>query len=464
MSGSHHTGRRPNRISSIGLRTPRAIADARRVSEADLRLAIYVRPDGLGIHVVKNPCNDQEYKVADATAGATFSKGAAVVLGSFTGNPGEMILGRPPAGFGGASGYSVNKVNVGYQLSTPTPGGTYALPASPTLLQGMAYCRATDRAILLYGGDAVTGDGAVPAVWLVAVPRASLPILRDDAVAAATQLGVALIPTPDPGAVTGAQIAIAPGPRYLVLYANGTGANSSILYHLVSMDANGVTLATADYYGPSGTLSERVVGYCVSGGKLFLAEPMDSDADLTAGPPYSSLSRLTVRDTGSLEIRAGYDIPSVTPFNGSASVGQEFAGLVPDGSGGVHLYLRVWNGAGTQTTLWRRNLTSALVVSGADVQITNCGEGGGATYHVESLIVRTSAGVRALGVKGGSDIDDFLSLGATTAADIALDLGIGRPSVLDYATDGVLWAYQADNSDYLIAQIDADGTLHLPTP
>lgn len=119
MASGHHTTKQPQRISSIGVRSRRALADGRRVSEADLRPAIYVRPYGLGFHVVKNACNDQEYVVADATGSVTFSPGQTVALGSFTGNPGEFILGKPPAGYGGASGYAISAANFPIRTSTP---------------------------------------------------------------------------------------------------------------------------------------------------------------------------------------------------------------------------------------------------------------------------------------------------------------------------------------------------------
>lgn len=95
-----------------------------------------MRPLGLNYHVVKNPCNDQEYTVGDATGGMTFTPGSAVALGSFTGNPGEFIMGKPPAGFGGASGYSVAAARRGYDITLP---GDPPPPPPAMVLSGLGF-------------------------------------------------------------------------------------------------------------------------------------------------------------------------------------------------------------------------------------------------------------------------------------------------------------------------------------
>jgi hypothetical protein len=111
------------------------------VSEADLRKAIYVRPNGFGYHVVKNPCNDQTYVVGDMTGGQTATPGSVVTLASFTGNPGEAMIGRAPNGFGGASTYAVKTSVRAYDGATlqgdPPP------PEPPIVAYGL-YVSGTD--------------------------------------------------------------------------------------------------------------------------------------------------------------------------------------------------------------------------------------------------------------------------------------------------------------------------------
>lgn len=119
MAGSHHTGRRPTRVSTMARRGVPALLDGRRTSEADIRAAIYVRPLGSGFHVIRNVCNEQEYVVGDGTGGGTFAPGSVVSVGSFSGNPGEFIVARGPAGFGGASGFAISLGRRGYQTLPP---------------------------------------------------------------------------------------------------------------------------------------------------------------------------------------------------------------------------------------------------------------------------------------------------------------------------------------------------------
>lgn len=76
----------------------RGLLDTRRLGEADLRTAEYVGPFGKAFHTVKNSGGGVTYVVADQTGGRTFSTGAAVIVGSETGQPGEAILGGAPAG------------------------------------------------------------------------------------------------------------------------------------------------------------------------------------------------------------------------------------------------------------------------------------------------------------------------------------------------------------------------------
>lgn len=120
MAGSHHTGRRSWRPSTVRGRNLSSMLDGRRQAEADLRRVLYVRPYGYGFHVVKNLCNDEEYVVADGLGfKRTFAPGTVVMLGSQTGHPGEMLISGPPSGMGGASAFPVTSaVRSGYG---PTP-------------------------------------------------------------------------------------------------------------------------------------------------------------------------------------------------------------------------------------------------------------------------------------------------------------------------------------------------------
>lgn len=139
-------------------RSERAMLDARRTQEADLRSAEYVAPFGRGFHKVKNPGGATEFIVADQTGGRTFSPGSAVLLGSETGFPGEAILGGAPAGKKGGTS----------RTRSPRRRGTPSLEANQyafgqdgdSNLVAMLYSDGTyvsTRATLAPFGDTFTG-------------------------------------------------------------------------------------------------------------------------------------------------------------------------------------------------------------------------------------------------------------------------------------------------------------------
>ena len=147
MAGSHHTGRRSWRPSTVRGRNLSSMLDGRRQAEADLRRVLYVRPYGYGFHVVKNLCNDEEYVVADGLGfKRTFAPGTVVMLGSQTGHPGEMLISGPPSGMGGASAFPVSAaVRSGYGPTPPPPapdpinwGGLGYIGLSGALLDGVS--------------------------------------------------------------------------------------------------------------------------------------------------------------------------------------------------------------------------------------------------------------------------------------------------------------------------------------
>ncbi len=352
MAGSHHTGRRPNRITSIGRRDARAIADARRVSEADLRMAIYVRPDGLGIHIVKNPCNDETYKVADATAGATFSAGAAVVLGSFSGNPGEVILGRPPAGFGGASGYSVNKVNVGYGTGTSTD--TELDEGERVYPYLFSYSPATGR--ISIAGLIVTGPvespvevgGAIFSGGDAATPRSYY------------QLGEELIRFPGETPM-GFASDLQNGD--MVIWLSTPSGFSTVDMRVVRVSSSGSIGAETS---PLEVIDSGNISYFIhGGGSVFSVEGREPPIPPVA-IPFQNNQRIVKRNKNTLAIEATYDFPSVTPFDGRAARVQVVRGIYRESDGGV---VAMFNNvtATLDSEVWSRKFTSSLSVSGADV-------------------------------------------------------------------------------------------------
>lgn len=102
MASTHIQGI-PQRPGLATARTTRAIMERDREATTDNRPAIYVSPLGNNMHLVRNHCNEQPYRVGSLISGATFSPGSEVLLMSNSSHPGEVIAGGPPVGRRGAS-------------------------------------------------------------------------------------------------------------------------------------------------------------------------------------------------------------------------------------------------------------------------------------------------------------------------------------------------------------------------
>jgi len=76
----------------------RGILERNRQRTADNRWVQYLRPAGLGKHVVRNFTNPRPYIVGSAIQRMTFVPGSQVLVASNTGEPGEIIIGAPSPG------------------------------------------------------------------------------------------------------------------------------------------------------------------------------------------------------------------------------------------------------------------------------------------------------------------------------------------------------------------------------
>lgn len=85
-----------------GRRDLLAFLDRITQQTASIRYAVYVKPLGNGLHRVKNFCNEQEYTVGTAIPDLSYRPGVTVQLSSNAGGEGEIIVGGPPPGRGGA--------------------------------------------------------------------------------------------------------------------------------------------------------------------------------------------------------------------------------------------------------------------------------------------------------------------------------------------------------------------------
>lgn len=134
----------PNSPQSIrGLRdrrSQRGLLDTRRMTESDLRAGEMISPFGKGFFKVKNPGGGSDYIVADQTGGRTFAPGSTVVLGSYTGLPGEAVLGGAPAGKKGGGARTRNPRRRG---TAAAAANQYAFGGDGVDLYAMLYADGT---------------------------------------------------------------------------------------------------------------------------------------------------------------------------------------------------------------------------------------------------------------------------------------------------------------------------------
>lgn len=326
MAGSHHSGRRPNRISSIGKRDLRSLGDRRRVAEADIRSAIYVRPKGPAYDVVKNICNDQEYVVANAT-GATHTAGQVVPLGSFTGNPGEFTFGKPPAGYGGASAYSIRAVTGGYGYKT-----TAADPdGNEHVLFLLAAYDPHDDSLVLAGvtHEIVSTPGYVEASVIYRAANAGVPRLS-------TSPGTFLARV-EGGRPVRLAVDLASRRIYLVSETQETAVSpyGEVRRHTLLPSSGGSPVVSFEAEdNSSGGAVERAFSY---GDSFYALEGVSPPVAPSGSPPFASGMRVVRRNVSTLAILDYYDIPSVSPFDGAASRGQFPFGCFRHPAGGVRI-------------------------------------------------------------------------------------------------------------------------------
>lgn len=103
MAGKTHGTRTSERMNEALKRDIFGFIARQTKATQDFRQAIYLHPDGKIGHWVRNPYSSEAYWVSDLTGGSTFEPGSTVMLASFSGRRGEGIVGRSPAGFGGAA-------------------------------------------------------------------------------------------------------------------------------------------------------------------------------------------------------------------------------------------------------------------------------------------------------------------------------------------------------------------------
>ena len=82
------------------------VIDQQATKNADLRMAQYVGPRGLGLHRVFLLPSREPVIVGTAQGSITFAPGAIVMLGAPSGSRQYVIVGLPPPGLGGGAAFA----------------------------------------------------------------------------------------------------------------------------------------------------------------------------------------------------------------------------------------------------------------------------------------------------------------------------------------------------------------------
>lgn len=349
MAGRSHTTRTPHRINQALNRDVLGFLARQTVATQDLRKVIYVSPHGKGYHKVKNPVSEEVYVVADGLGGATMVPDSVAIAASFSGQAGEVIISRPPAGFGGAS---ITHVTV-----APNRAPTAAAPDDATYTNlGFCWDGANSQAIIARRRSTV----ALDEVEFVAVDRADMPHLD-------ASFGTAFL-TIDNTTVYAMQMG-ASSSFYVFHTPSATG-----LFTITKYSLAGASLAEAAYSGGSGDVGTICAN--VIGGHLYATEPKAGTAP-AGGPPYNDWTRITKRDGADLSLLASVDTPNPSSYDGWTLRYSSLEGIFESGGAPRGYYSHVKQPPGGDDAKFvYQDFSSSLALSGGEVQFPDNPIGG----------------------------------------------------------------------------------------
>jgi hypothetical protein len=179
MGSQSHLQGVPQRPGLASRRDFISVQERHREISADIRDAIYVRPLGRGLHLVRNFCNDKEY-VVGAAVPVSYSPGSKVFLASNTGHPGEVIMGGPPPGRRGASIFGNVTVLRSAPVLIEAEEGSHpylAVSFSGTTIYAYSYTDGTFGAEIANASFAAVSLGTVNSVALVSLSPLVVAVL-----------------------------------------------------------------------------------------------------------------------------------------------------------------------------------------------------------------------------------------------------------------------------------------------
>lgn len=152
--------------------------DRRRDAESDILFATYVRPHGRGEHVVTLPGSATERIVGSSIGRVTFKPGATVPLGRQSGEATEFVIGKPPPGRAGASGFPI---------SAPQPGRIDLARITST---AEVETGEIDQLITLTGFGFVAGDVMIAVVSSVDLSPDPYATIHDTTIVSSSEANI----------------------------------------------------------------------------------------------------------------------------------------------------------------------------------------------------------------------------------------------------------------------------------
>lgn len=361
MAGRNHTTRTPHRLNAALKRDLFGYIARQTVGSQDLRKVLYVSPWGKGFHKVKNPVSDEEYVVSDGLGGATMAPGSVAMAASFSGQQGETIISRPPAGFGGAA---TTKTTLSPETRPAQASDTYAY-----LPLGFCWDESTSKAII--ARRKITTDSDLNAVaWALEFVKLNLGSMPHQDAGRNKAFCSIELTSSQSSAIQVYAMQMGANASFYIFYAYESGAAPSTnSIRLAKIHSGTGEVETEIVY--EGSDSASGIGTVYAGGYLYAIESQEGAASLT-GPPFTSHQRLTKRHNSTLEIVSYYDIPNPGTYDGWTIRTSGCWGLVEDsGDLMAYLYYIKQPTGGSDTKMFSQAFTTALALSGSPTAFTD---------------------------------------------------------------------------------------------
>lgn len=438
MSGRTHGTRSPSRIRDIIGRDASSYVSRQTVASQDLRKAIYYSPHGKGYHKVQNPFSGEVYVVADGLGGSTVTPGAVVMVASFSGQHGEVLISRPPAGFGGSSVTRVTRPpdDIPVTVNVVLTGQTHL---------SMAYDAGGNRMLLARIASYVTGGVVTTYKFqVVSILRSLMPHVD---VNLETVLWEEDAEWMDGYSVRWMTV-MSGSRRIAMLYTkNEDGATGTKMHYAVAISATGHEIIRTSCDRKDG--APGFASCANDGSNIYSLEPRTSGTN-SASPPYLPDMQVVKRSVSTMGITVSYLWPNTSPFDGRTTRGWDFGGLLYSG-GSLYVHFGHIRQPDLNVKTYYRPFSTALSAS-ADVA-TDFWSAGGWGFPSEN------GGQKVMFANGEFSAVTLAAYVSTLNASVT---GTGNFDLLVAIDGGDFAILSANGSPFITSILQANGTQLVP--